>query len=192
MKRANEFKAIDRFKCLFRKEFYSIIPNYLFLLIPAACSMAYLCKTFLDPFISGFLPFWRFPIPTPYNLVIFALILAASGLGLLLTYSYLILEGEGGPCPPFTSKTKRLVKNGPYRVVRHPSIYFKLAGVIGLGMAFESLSFIFIVVPVLLAVSLFMNFEYQEKPLKEKFGMEYEEYKKSTPALIPDFRKLLG
>lgn len=181
------FSLRDRFMCLFRKEFYSIIPFYLTVLIPSASVMAYLCRTYLDPFISARIGWWRFPQIYPANLYIFAIILILAGCGLLWTYSYLILEGHGGPCPPFTSKTDRLVNSGPYAHVRHPSILFKLLGVTGLGVAFESLSFILLIVPLLLCISLYLNLRCQEEPLDERLKGEYREYRENTPALIPSF-----
>ncbi len=191
------YTPMDRLKCLFRKEFYMIIPNYVFFLIPLASLMAFLSYRYLDPFIASYIKIWKygknFPIPSPYNYWVSGIIIFLSGLGLLWVYSYLILEGEGGPCPPFTSKTKRLVTCGPYKYVRHPSILAKLFGVIGLGIAFRSLSFILIVVPLLLAGSLYNNRRFQEIPLEEKFGKEYIEYRQNTPALIPNpFKKKKG
>lgn len=187
MAQKREFAPIDRLRCLFRREFYMIIPNYVFFLIPLASLMAFLAKKYIDTPLG-----WGFPIPQPYNFIIFAFTLVTGFLSLLWVYSYLILEGEGGPCPPFTSKTTCLVKTGPYALCRHPSIVVKLYGVIGLGIAFESLSFILIVVPLLLAGSLFNNTRFQEKPLIEKFGDEYLEYKKNTPMLFPGISKLFG
>jgi len=182
-----QFTAKDRLMCLFRKEFYMIIPNYILFLIPIASLMAYLAHRYLDPLIG-----WKFPVPRPYNFILFGFCLVAGFIGLLWVYSYLILEGGGGPCPPFTSKTNCLVKTGPYKYVRHPSILVKLLGVIGLGCAFESLSFILIIVPVLLASSLYNNKKFQEGPMTEKFGQEYIDYINNTPMLIPDFWKMFG
>ena len=187
MTEKSKYTAKDRLMCLFRREFFMIIPNYVLFLIPVSSLMAYLAKRYIDTPLG-----WKFPIPQPYNYFIFAFMLVTGFIGLLWVYSYLILEGEGGPCPPFTSKTKCLVKTGPYALSRHPSILVKLYGVVGLGIAFQSLSFIIIVIPILLTGSLYNNTRFQEKPLIEKFGDEYLEYKKETPILFPDLWKLFG
>lgn len=181
MKNKPSFTPMDRFKCLFRKEFYMILPNYIFFLIPLASGMAYLSRRYIDSYMG-----WNFLLNSPYNFVVFFICLVFGFIGLLWTYSYLILEGEGGPCPPFTSKTTSLVKTGPYALVRHPSILAKLTGVIGLGFAFQSLSFIIIIIPLLLSGSLLANKLFQEKPLVEKFGDEYLEYKRNTPMIFPN------
>lgn len=187
MSEHREFTPKERLMCLFRKEFYMILPTYFLFLIPVSCLLAYLSRTYLDKWIG-----WKFPVPSPHNFIIFGLFIVIGFIGLLWTYSYLILDGQGGPCPPFTSKTKCLVKTGPYAYVRHPSILAKLIGVIGLGFAFQSLSFLLIVIPILLAGSLYNNKIFQEKPLEKQFGEEYLEYKRNTPMLIPNFRKLIG
>jgi protein-S-isoprenylcysteine O-methyltransferase Ste14 len=181
------FTPADRLRCLFRKEFYMILPNYICFLIPMASLMAYLSHRFIDKWLG-----WTLPIPYPFNFIVFGFCLIFGFFGLLWTYSYLILEGGGGPCPPFTAKTKCMVKTGPYKYVRHPSILAKLLGVIGLGVAFQSVSFLIIVIPTLLSFSLYNNYIFQEKPMIKQFGEEFTEYKKNTPMLIPDFAKLLG
>lgn len=183
------FSAGDRLACLFRKEFYSIIPVYLFILIPFASILAYVFGRFVDPWVQSRLPWWSAHIPSPWNIIFLGAVLAGCGLWLLWIYSYLILEGEGGPCPPFTDKTKRLVTSGPYKYVRHPSILPKFFGVIGLGLAFGSLSFLIVGIPVLLFISLHLNYRMQEDPLIAKFGDEYLAYKERTPALFPRFWK---
>lgn len=111
---------------------------------------------------------------------------AGSRGGLLFwSYTFLILEGEGGPVPPFSAKTRRLVRTGPYRVVRHPSILAKLLGVTGLGLVFNSWSFLAGILPVLLAWSLAWNGSRQDGDLIRVFGQEYLDYRQQTPMLFP-------
>jgi protein-S-isoprenylcysteine O-methyltransferase Ste14 len=129
-------------------------------------------------------------VPWPWNLVVFALCISAGGCFLVWCYSFLILEGEGGPVPPFSSKTKRLVKTGPYSVVRHPSILAKLLGVLGLGVYFNSVTFTFLIVPLLLAGSLITNYFWLERPLMAFFGEEYARYRSQTPLFIPRITRI--
>ncbi len=180
-----EFSFSQRLGCLFHRNFYPIIPFYLFVLIPSASLMAFLFARHVDPWIQAHLGWWVFPVNPRLRYFLFGTALILSGLGLLWVYSYLILEGRGGPCPPFTEEPRRLVICGPYAMVRHPSIVFKLTGVLGLGVAFGSLSFILIGVPLLLGVSLYLNRRGQEDPLEAEFGEAYREYRNRTPALIP-------
>ncbi|MCK4917250.1 MAG: isoprenylcysteine carboxylmethyltransferase family protein [Candidatus Omnitrophica bacterium] len=126
-------------------------------------------------------------IPKPYNLILFILFFLL-GLGIVLwAYSYLAIEGKGSFSPYF-GKTKQLVKTGPYSIVRHPSIIGKLFGVISLGFLFQSYSFVFIIVPILLIGSLMEKVLREEKLLEKIWGIEYIKYKKSIPMIIPRFR----
>ena len=84
----DEFNLADRLGCLFRREFYHIIPFYVLVLIPSASALAYLFARFVDPWIQSAVRWWVFPVAVPMRYYLFGLILAASGLGVLWVYSY--------------------------------------------------------------------------------------------------------
>ena len=177
------FKPSDRLRCALRLEMLVILPIYGLALIPFASLLAWLgCQ--LDRQV-GLPPV----LPEPWNLLALAVLLALGGLLLLWSYSYLILEGEGGPVPPFSAKTRRLVRTGPYAVVRHPSVVAKLLGVVGLGCGFNSWSFLFGIIPMLLAWSVLWNGSRQDGDLVRVFGDEYLEYRRCTPMLVPRLRR---
>lgn len=178
------FTLADRLRCAFRWELMVVLPIYTLVLIPFASSLAYLAHTRIDRYLG--LPDI---VASPYNYLVFIALLLIGGLMLVHSYSYLILEGEGGPVPPWSSKTRRLVTNGPYTYVRHPSVIAKLIGVIGLAFAFNSWAFLLIVIPLLLCWSIGWNGLRQDGDLVEVFGDEYLEYKNRTPMLIPRFFK---
>jgi len=169
----------DRLACLFRKEWLVVLPVYCLGLIPATVLAAFVCR-----WLDGRLGFHPLP-PAPYNLIGAVVLFLLGGALLFWSYTYLILEGEGGPIPPFSSTTKHLVTCGPYRVVRHPSIIAKLLGVIGLGLLFQSPTFLFILIPILLGFSIWLNIIIQEKIAIERLGQPYLDYKKRVPMLIP-------
>ena len=181
-----EYNAADRFKCLFRKEILVVLPVYFFFLMPATAAAAYLCRL-LDRYLG--LPLL---ISWPYNLISFIVLILAGAFIIFWSYTYLVLEGEGGPIPPFSNDTKRLVTTGPYGLVRHPSIIGKLLGVIGLGLLFQSVTFTFILVPLLLLGSLILNARVQEKIAIDRLGDEYVKYRKEVPMIIPRFSKIVG
>lgn len=176
------FSMQDRLRCFFRFEQMVVYPIYCGCLIPFASYLAYLAKNHLDPWL-GLENFSL--IPTPWNWLAFAICLLVGGLILVYSYSYLILEGEGGPVPPWSSQTRRLVVTGPYTYIRHPSIWAKLIGVCGLGLAFNSISFLVIVIPLLMVWSVLWNRHRQDEGLILAFGDEYLAYKEKTPMLIP-------
>ena len=81
-------------------------------------------------------------------------------------------------------KTKTLVKEGPYSVVRNPLYLFSFIGAIGLGLATQ------MVVPVVLIAAAFLLYyphivTREEARLEEGFGEEFSAYKKETPKWIP-------
>lgn len=184
------FSMRDRLRCFFRFEQMVVYPIYCGCLIPFASYLAYLAKTHLDPWL-GLENFTI--ISSPWNWLAFAICLLMGGLILVYSYSYLILEGEGGPVPPWSSQTRRLVITGPYTYIRHPSIWAKLIGVCGLGLAFNSVSFLAIVIPLLMVWSVLWNRHRQDEGLILAFGDEYLAYKNKTPMLIPNcLLNLLG
>ena len=84
------------------------------------------------------------------------------------------------------NKRRELVTEGPYSMVRHPLYLFSLIGVVGIGLASESLL-------VLALIIIFYLFYYpftiltEEVELTKKFGNSYLEYMKKTPRFLPKF-----
>jgi protein-S-isoprenylcysteine O-methyltransferase len=79
---------------------------------------------------------------------------------------------------------QRLVRRGPYRVLRHPSYTGLLLAITGFGLAVGSW--------VGAAVGLLILFlgtvpriRVEERALAEAFGAEYEDYARSTARLVP-------
>jgi protein-S-isoprenylcysteine O-methyltransferase Ste14 len=184
--RPGPFTTADRLRCALRPEILVILPIYGLVLIPFASMLAW-AGCLLDRRLG--LPE---VLPFPWNLLATGLLLTAGGALLFWSYTFLVLEGEGGPVPPFSAKTRRLVRTGPYRVVRHPSILAKLLGVLGLGIGFNSWCFLCGVVPLLLAWSLVWNGSRQDRDLIRVFGQEYLDYRHDTPMLLPRLRPRKG
>jgi protein-S-isoprenylcysteine O-methyltransferase Ste14 len=78
----------------------------------------------------------------------------------------------------------RLVKEGLYKYVRHPSYTGVVTTALGLGIALHN----FLGLAILMVVILYgynERMDYEEKVLAANFGKEYEEYAKNTKRLIP-------
>ena len=81
-------------------------------------------------------------------------------------------------------KTRELITDGPYSIVRHPLYLFNFIGAIGIGLASENIL-------VLAAVIIFYLSYYpltilsEEKTLTKKFGQAYIDYAKCTPRFLP-------
>ncbi len=77
----------------------------------------------------------------------------------------------------------KLIRTGPYSIVRHPiytGILFAIAGTaIIIGEPLGLIAFFLILVVYLWKIRM------EEKYLQEEFGEDYAQYKKEVPALIP-------
>jgi protein-S-isoprenylcysteine O-methyltransferase Ste14 len=79
---------------------------------------------------------------------------------------------------------QRLVRAGPYRVLRHPSYAGLLLAFFGLGLAFGSWVGAAIAVLVLWA-GLVPRIRVEEAALGRTFGAAYDEYARTTARLVP-------
>jgi len=77
----------------------------------------------------------------------------------------------------------KIIRTGPYRIVRHPIYSGILLGVTGTAIALGSF-WIFCTIFILL-VGFVIKFQIEEKFLREEFGEEYVRYKEEVKALIP-------
>jgi protein-S-isoprenylcysteine O-methyltransferase Ste14 len=121
---------------------------------------------FSDPFSPMQLVSWLF--------LLSSLILALHGFYLL---------GKYGKPDGSIDRTTIFVRRGLYRFIRHP-LYTSLL-VFGAGVFFKEPSFIAGGLLVCVSVFLFLTAKMEEKLNTTKFGVEYEQYKKSTKMMIP-------
>lgn len=79
---------------------------------------------------------------------------------------------------------KKVIKSGPYRLVRHP-LY--AADVITLPaiIAIWFNSIFFVISWVVMVLLLHFIVKMEEKYMEDKFGEEYRQYKKKVPAIFP-------
>ncbi|MDI6703187.1 MAG: isoprenylcysteine carboxylmethyltransferase family protein [bacterium] len=81
-------------------------------------------------------------------------------------------------------KDHRLIKEGPYRYVRHPHLLCLLIEMTGLALIPNSYYSLLLIWLIYLPITLWRIY-LEEKALIEKFGKEYIEYKKEVYALLP-------
>lgn len=179
---ANRVTLKGMFHVLFRREFYLDMAVFLFVCVPLVLLVLFLTIK-IDQY-SGLSPF----IKPPYNILCFLIFSACGAFIVWRSYAYLVLIGEGSPCPQLGG-TNKLVTCGPYAFVRHPSVIGKLLGIIGLGCLFKATFFTFIVIPILFMWSAFYNRFIQEKGCVERFGEEYLKYRATTPMFIPKIKR---
>ena len=77
-----------------------------------------------------------------------------------------------------------LVRQGPYRVVRHPIYTGMLGMIIAAGLAWSHWVG-FLVSLLFFAIGTAIRVRSEEKLLRESFGVAFDDYKRSVPAVIP-------
>lgn len=164
-------------------QIYKNFAIHLFVLIPAACLMAWLATRLDRRF--GWQPCGSFG----YRLAGAVVCLIAGALVVVYSYAYLLRFGEGSP-GSHLGGPRRLVTGGPYALVRHPSVIGKLLGVIGLGLLAGSPSFLALFIPLLLVYSLLTNRYLQERYCERAFGEGYRRYRRAVPMILPGPRRV--
>jgi protein-S-isoprenylcysteine O-methyltransferase Ste14 len=81
-------------------------------------------------------------------------------------------------------KNQKVVDNGPYRLIRHPSYTGILISLIGFGLALQSWAATLLII-IIFAVAYGYRIQVEEKTLTSELGDEYIEYSKKTKRLIP-------
>lgn len=113
------------------------------------------------------------------------------GAGLLVAWAGIVLRGwslltmgsefrrtlvEGGE--------RRLVTDGPFRVVRHPSYTGLLLALGGIGLALDD-GVALVALATLPAIGIVIRIRAEEPQLRRTFGAAYESYAKGKARLVP-------
>ena len=112
----------------------------------------------------------------PLNALISSVIII---LGMLLTIYALLALGRNVSIIP---QARKLVKNGPYRLVRHPLYLGELISVFGIVAAEVTISKMMVFL-LLMAAQIYRSL--REERLLESIFHEYQEYCSRTPRFIP-------
>ena len=149
-------------------------------------------------FIPGFwtvaMPYWLLPVGTQPHLdgvgaVGAVLIIAGMGLYFACAFWGFAIRGRGTPLP--LDPPKKLVVEGPYRVVRNPMYWGVAFVMLGEAAVFHSFALAELVAAFAAGVILFVLL-YEEPTLRGKFGEEYEAYSRRVPRWLPRLRSKAG
>lgn len=102
-------------------------------------------------------------------------------------YSFLVFVGKGLPLEAFgraVHPTRFLVTTGPYAYTRNPTIFGLLFVLLGVALLRGSVSGL-ILVPVLGVLLCLYLVAFEEKGLARRFGVQYDDYRRSVSILIP-------
>ena len=137
-------------------------------------------------YLMGSLPnktLYRVPVPWSY------LMLTGQGISVLLLFAAVLqtdVLAFVGLRQLFEEEKGNLVKNGLYRIVRHPLYTFSLS-ILWLSPSLSMNSF---VVYVALTAYILIGIIFEERKLLREFGQEYAHYRSVTPMLIPGLSKI--
>jgi protein-S-isoprenylcysteine O-methyltransferase Ste14 len=136
------------------------------------------------------MPYWLLPRGMRLDLHVTGaagFLFIAGGIALYFACAFwgFALRGKGTPAifdPP-----KKLVEEGPYRIVRNP-MYWSVAFVMfGEGVVFHSRALGDLALAFFVGANLFVLL-YEEPHLKRVFGGQYEEYCMRVPRWLPRFK----
>lgn len=115
---------------------------------------------------------WHFITDVTIDFFSFSLILIAT-FGRLWSLAY--ISGN---------KTRNLITEGPYSMVRNPLYLFSFIGVIGLGLVSKNIT-ILAIICIMFGMYYPFVIRAEEKNLCKFHGRSFEEYKARTPMFIP-------
>ena len=110
------------------------------------------------------------------------LILAGVALYIACAFWGFAIRGKGTPLP--LDPPKKLVVDGPYRVVRNPMYWAVAFVILGEAAVFHFVGLAELAVVFFAATMLFVLFV-EEPSLRQKFNGEYEEYCRRVPRWFP-------
>jgi protein-S-isoprenylcysteine O-methyltransferase Ste14 len=118
--------------------------------------------------------------------VIGAMMIAAGLLVLVPAFARFAREGLGTPAP--VAPTEHLVVGGPYRYVRNPMYLAVGATILGQALVLGRYGLLLYLVLFAAAVFAFVR-GYEEPTLRDRYGDEYERYRREVPGWVPRLRR---
>lgn len=144
-------------------------------------------------FVPGFwtvmMPYWMLPRgvrPDVRGVGAAGWLLIAAGIALYLACAFwgFAVRGKGTPLP--LDPPKKLVVEGPYRIVRNPMYWGVGSVVLGEAAIFHSVALTELAAVFVVGVIVFVLLV-EEPALRRNFGEEYEEYCRRVPRWLPRF-----
>jgi protein-S-isoprenylcysteine O-methyltransferase Ste14 len=111
-----------------------------------------------------------------------AVLVAAGAVVLIQAFARFVSEGVGTPAP--IAPTEHLVIGGLYRYVRNPMYLAVLAVIIGQALILGEPVLLVYGAVVATAFVVFVKL-YEEPYLWERYGEDYESYRRAVPAWLP-------
>jgi protein-S-isoprenylcysteine O-methyltransferase Ste14 len=114
--------------------------------------------------------------------VLGGLLVAAGGAVLIHSFARFVIEGLGTPAP--VAPTENLVVGGLYRYVRNPMYVAVVTVIAGQALLLGEPALLVYGAIVFAVVATFVR-TYEEPVLSERYGEQYEAYRRAVPAWLP-------
>ena len=118
--------------------------------------------------------------------IILGVILFCGGLGLFIKTTLLFHKVGQGTLSPL-APPKRLIIQGPYKIIRNPMLLGILFILLSEALLFSSCC-IFIYTLIFFLINCIYFKTVEEKMLIKRFGQDYIAYRNSVPMWLPNFR----
>jgi protein-S-isoprenylcysteine O-methyltransferase Ste14 len=118
----------------------------------------------------------------------------SAGIGLfwvLWAAFYLHVVGRGSSVAILSLRlypTEELVTIGPYGYTRNPTLLGLLLVLLAVALTTRSVTAL-VSLPIIALLSLEYVRAYEEPVLRQRFGLEYSQYRRSVPALFPRLKR---
>lgn len=137
--------------------------------------------SFMLLLVPGYFNLSAILINKSWLLEITSMLICASGLAVCI-WARINLAGNWSNTLDF-KKDHELIRNGPYRFIRHPIYAGQLLTFTGVALALGKIGGIIGI--VIFLVSCLLRIGLEEDLMMKHFPVEYCEYKKKTKALVP-------
>ena len=114
-----------------------------------------------------------------------AALIGAGAAALVSAFARFVIDGIGTPAP--VAPPEHLVVGGLYRHLRNPMYVAVAATIIGQAALLGRPALLLYALAFMAAVAAFV-YGYEQPVLSERFGSEYEEYRRNVPAWWPRLR----
>jgi protein-S-isoprenylcysteine O-methyltransferase Ste14 len=104
---------------------------------------------------------------------------------LLRAFARFVTEGRGTPAP--VAPTEQLVVGGDYRFVRNPMYLAVVTAILGQALIFGSVGLLLYAAAIWATTATFVRW-YEEPVLLERYGDQYERYRRAVRAWLPRLR----
>lgn len=119
-----------------------------------------------------------------------SMLLIGAGLAVLIhAFIRFVAEGRGTPAP--VAPTEKLVVGGIYRHVRNPMYVAVIAIILGQALLFGAWTLLVYAAIAAATMATFVRV-YEEPALTDRYGAEYDAYRRNVPGWLPRLTPWLG